>query len=128
MESAANRIFYRRSGFGRNPNKGNGNGNNNNSNQPKTNGSASSSPTSYSPSTPLAHSPYSQSSMMGSESGSIDAQLEPESQKFFFQEKYAKLGVRGNFMPLAAQPKNVDLGDWLAHQGKHDRQHNSSSV
>ena len=37
--------------------------------------------------------------------------------KFFFQEKYAKLGVRGNFMPLAAQPKNVELGDWLAHQG-----------
>ena len=55
---------------------------------------------------------------MGSESGSIDAQLEPEAPKFFFREKFAKLGVRGNFMPLAAQPKNVDLGDWLAHQGK----------
>ena len=37
--------------------------------------------------------------------------------KFFFQEKYTKLGVKGNFMPLAAQPKNVELGDWLAHQG-----------
>ena len=32
-------------------------------------------------------------------------------------EKYARLGVKGNFMPLAAQPKNVDLGEWLAHQG-----------
>ena len=53
-------------------------------------------------------------------SGGSDAGLgeppAPEPVKFFFQEKYAKLGVRGNFMPLAAQPKNVDLGDWLAHQ------------
>ena len=39
-----------------------------------------------------------------------------ESPKFFFREKYAKLGVKGNFMPLAAQPANVDLADWLAHQ------------
>ena len=39
-----------------------------------------------------------------------------EQPKFFFREKYAKLGVKGNFMPLAAQPKNVDLADWLAHQ------------
>ena len=45
-------------------------------------------------------------------------QLPPEPPKFFFQEKYTKLGVKGNFMPLAAQPKNVDLGDWLAHQGE----------
>lgn len=30
-------------------------------------------------------------------------------------EKYARLGVRGNFMPLAAQPANLDLGEWLAH-------------
>ena len=35
---------------------------------------------------------------------------------FFFREKYAKLGVKGNFMPLAARPANVDLADWLAHQ------------
>ena len=39
-----------------------------------------------------------------------------EQPKFFFREKYAKLGVKGNFMPLAAQPVNVDLADWLAHQ------------
>lgn len=37
---------------------------------------------------------------------------------FFFREKYATLGVKGNFMPLAAQPKSVDLGEWLAHQGE----------
>lgn len=42
------------------------------------------------------------------------AAIEPP--KFFFREKYAKLGVKGNFMPLAAQPANVDLADWLAHQ------------
>jgi hypothetical protein len=48
----------------------------------------------------------------------MDFSNDPEPAKFFFMEKYAKLGVKGNFMPLAAQPKNVDLGDWLAHQGK----------
>lgn len=47
-----------------------------------------------------------------------DAQIEAEPVKFFFREKYARLGVKGNFMPLAAQPKNVDLGEWLAHQGQ----------
>lgn len=65
---------------------------------------------------------------MGSESGSIDAQLEPEGPKFFFREKFAKLGVRGNFMPLAAQPKNVDLGDWLAHQGKCSRSNTTAAL
>lgn len=48
----------------------------------------------------------------------MQPQMEPEPVKFFFREKYARLGVKGNFMPLAAQPKNVDLGEWLAHQGK----------
>ena len=47
-----------------------------------------------------------------------DAQSTPEQPKFFFNEKYAKLGVKGNFMPLAAQPVNVDLADWLAHQSR----------
>ena len=47
----------------------------------------------------------------------MQPQMEPEPVKFFFREKYARLGVKGNFMPLAAQPKNVDLGEWLAHQG-----------
>lgn len=58
--------------------------------------------------------PYGQrSDSPSSQQTSID-----EPPKFFFQEKYAKLGVKGNFMPLAAQPKNVELGDWLAHQGR----------
>ncbi|KKY17797.1 putative protein kinase activator [Phaeomoniella chlamydospora] len=36
--------------------------------------------------------------------------------KKFFHEKYAKCSVKGNFLTLAAQPKNVELGEWLAHQ------------
>lgn len=57
----------------------------------------------------------------GSETNSpqVDNQVQDvEPTKFFFREKYARLGVKGNFMPLAAQPKNVDLGEWLAHQCK----------
>ena len=50
--------------------------------------------------------------------GSPDNQAVAEPSKFFFQEKYAKLGVKGNFMPLAAQPVNVELADWLAHQSE----------
>ena len=46
-------------------------------------------------------------------------QTPAEKPKFFFREKFAKLGVKGNFMPLAAQPVHVDLADWLAHQSKH---------
>lgn len=42
---------------------------------------------------------------------------EKEKPKFSFREKYSKLGVKGNFMPLAAQPKNVDIAEWMAHQG-----------
>ncbi|RMZ87013.1 hypothetical protein DV736_g5763, partial [Chaetothyriales sp. CBS 134916] len=34
----------------------------------------------------------------------------------FLSEKYAKCSVKGNFLTLAAQPKNVELGEWLAHQ------------
>ena len=45
-----------------------------------------------------------------------EAQTMIDQPKFFFREKFAKLGVKGNFMPLAAQPVNVDLADWLAHQ------------
>ncbi|CAL8583740.1 hypothetical protein XPA_009359 [Xanthoria parietina] len=42
--------------------------------------------------------------------------LAPEETKWFFKEAYAKLSVKGNFMPLAAKPSYLDLGDWLAHQ------------
>jgi hypothetical protein len=39
--------------------------------------------------------------------------------KYFFQEKYAPLNVKGNFLTLCACPKNVELGEWLAHQSIH---------
>ncbi|KAJ6131060.1 hypothetical protein N7523_001520 [Penicillium sp. IBT 18751x] len=41
---------------------------------------------------------------------------DPDAPKYFFQEKYAPLNVRGNFLTLCACPKNVELGEWLAHQ------------
>ena len=46
------------------------------------------------------------------------AGAESEGPKFFFQPRYATFVVKGNFMTLAAQPKHVDLGEWLAHQSK----------
>jgi hypothetical protein len=54
------------------------------------------------------------SSSLGVESQAND----PEGPKYFFQEKYAPLNVRGNFLTLCACPKNVELGEWLAHQSK----------
>jgi len=38
---------------------------------------------------------------------------------FFFREEYSNLIVKGNFMTLAAKPKLVEEGEWLAHTGKH---------
>lgn len=43
---------------------------------------------------------------------------DPDAPKYFFQEKYAPLNVRGNFLTLCACPKNVELGEWLAHQSE----------
>lgn len=43
---------------------------------------------------------------------------DPDAPKYFFQEKYAPLNVRGNFLTLCACPKNVEIGEWLAHQSK----------
>ncbi len=111
-----------RQNFGRQTSKPNGNGNGSN-NQQKGNGSQNSSPTTYAPTMPPLKTSASFSSTLGSNSenspGNADLQIEPEPTKFFFREKYARLGVKGNFMPLAAQPKNVDLGEWLAHQGQY---------
>ncbi|MCJ1286934.1 hypothetical protein MMC26_006280 [Xylographa opegraphella] len=91
-------------------------------NQQKGSGSTTSSPTTASPATfnpptyPTSSTPTHLSSTMNTDNTFMEPQLEPEAPKFFFREKFAKLGVKGNFMPLAAQPKNVDLGDWLASQ------------
>lgn len=58
-----------------------------------------------------------------SASMSFDAGAESPAQSgnrrppFFFREEYSNLIVKGNFMTLAAKPKLVEEGEWLAHQG-----------
>jgi hypothetical protein len=47
---------------------------------------------------------------------SQDGAYNEQEPKKFLNEKYAKCSVKGNFLTLAAQPKNVELGEWLAHQ------------
>ena len=49
---------------------------------------------------------------------SSDSTSNDNEPKRFLNEKYAKCSVKGNFLTLAAQPKNVELGEWLAHQRK----------
>ena len=90
-------------------------------NQQRTNGSPSPSPTGYSqPAPSLTHSTsFSSQSEPNSDNGSNAAEKQVKSDsKYFFQPRFAKLGVKGNFMPLAAQPANADLADWLAHQSE----------
>ncbi|MCJ1421166.1 hypothetical protein MMC32_007528 [Xylographa parallela] len=105
--------------FGTRTRQGNGTGP---GNQQRANGSTTSSPTTATPTTfnsptnPTTPNPTYPSSTMNNDNALADPPLEPEAPKFFFREKFAKLGVKGNFMPLAAQPKNVDIGDWLASQ------------
>lgn len=43
----------------------------------------------------------------------------PEPMKLFFIDDNAKLGVKGNMMPLAATPAMVDVAEWLAHQSEY---------
>lgn len=109
-------CYFRRQGFNR-QNEGTGNIN---TSQQRANGSPNPSPTAFSPTMPPLNQSPSMSSNTGSSSDNIANTAEQptsaEPPKFFFREKYAKLGVKGNFMPLAAQPANVDLADWLAHQ------------
>lgn len=109
-------CYLRRQGFNR-QNEGTGNIN---TSQQRSNGSPNPSPTTFAPTMPPLIQSSSTSSNTGPSSDSTADNAEQptlaEPPKFFFREKYAKLGVKGNFMPLAAQPANVDLADWLAHQ------------
>lgn len=50
---------------------------------------------------------------------SQDVPYNEQETKKFLNEKHAKCSVKGNFLTLAAQPKNVDLGEWLAHQRRY---------
>ncbi|MCJ1372275.1 hypothetical protein MMC20_003498 [Loxospora ochrophaea] len=104
-----------RQNFGRQAGARTGNGNNG---QQRANGSQISSPTISSPTTPgVPNSPSPTAGMAPNSTFSSEPQPGPEPTRLFFQERYAsKLGVRGNFLPLAAKPENVDLGEWLAHQ------------
>lgn len=61
---------------------------------------------------PLANSP----SISSAYSTTSDDQPYQETPKKFLNPRYAKCSVKGNFLTLAAQPKNVELGEWLAHQ------------
>ncbi|EEH36035.2 hypothetical protein PAAG_00358 [Paracoccidioides lutzii Pb01] len=97
-------------GFGRGSNRNN---NNNHNTPPKLNdGGQNISPASHPSNTPgLMNSPSISSTF------SVDNTAnDNEPVKYFFQEKYAPLNVKGNFLTLCACPKNVELGEWLAHQ------------
>lgn len=75
------------------------------------NNGASQSPTFQQPPMPsLANSPSMSSNF------SQDSSYNDQEPKKFLNEKYAKCSVKGNFLTLAAQPKSVELGEWLAHQ------------
>lgn len=91
-----------RQGFGR--------GGNNKNGAKMNNGSPAQSPAVQPPRLPSSPSVGSSLSV---ESGLVS---DADSPKYFFQEKYAPLNVRGNFLTLCACPKNVELGEWLAHQ------------
>ncbi|KAI1915752.1 hypothetical protein LOZ53_005598 [Ophidiomyces ophidiicola] len=94
-----------RQGFGRGGNK--------NNNSSKTgNGQTSSQPPPNPPNPP--NQPPGGNQPAASNVGMENP--ERESIKYFFQEKYAPLNVKGNFLTLCACPKNVELGEWLAHQ------------
>ena len=111
-----NPILRRRQGFNRQPEL-NTNGVDG---QQRVNGGQASSPTTYSPTmsglTPSTSFSSTTGQSLDNLSSPPEAQTTIEQPKFFFREKFAKLGVKGNFMPLAAQPVNVDIADWLAHQ------------
>ncbi|KAF1994605.1 protein kinase-like protein activator [Amniculicola lignicola CBS 123094] len=107
-----------RQGFGggrstKQPGKGNGQG------TPSPTAPYAPSPTSsQAPSVPpMPHSPA-LSSAMSFESQGISESAPSSSRRppFFFREEYSNLIVKGNFMTLAAKPKLVDEGEWLAHQ------------
>jgi hypothetical protein len=107
------RLFYSRQGFGRG-----GNNKNNNTNK-MNNGSPAQSPAAQ-----AAHGGHvSNSPSLASNHSAVENTVvhEQDASKYFFQEKYAPLNVKGNFLTLCACPKNVELGEWLAHQSKRPR-------
>ncbi|KAL1956981.1 hypothetical protein VTO42DRAFT_6470 [Malbranchea cinnamomea] len=96
--------------FGRGSNKNNDK--DNKDNRDGKDNATNASPSAYQP----PHSPYPPNSPAFPQSTSVVPQPEEEKVKYFFQEKYAPLNVKGNFLTLCACPKNVELGEWIAHQ------------
>jgi hypothetical protein len=64
---------------------------------------------------PMPHSPA-MSSSMSFDAADGTAPSGSRRPPFFFREEYSNLIVKGNFMTLAAKPKLVEEGEWLAHQ------------
>ena len=100
--------------FGRQSNKENKN------NQQKAQAAQNASPTTTTPSMPsFTTSPSASSALSLGDGYGGDTYIEQEPTKFFFKEKHAaNFILKGNFMTLAAQPKHVELGEWLAHQSR----------
>jgi len=65
----------------------------------------------------MPHSPAMSASMSFDAGAESPAQSGNRRPPFFFREEYSNLIVKGNFMTLAAKPKLVEEGEWLAHQG-----------
>lgn len=102
-------LGFSRQGFGRG-----GNNKTANNNARMNNGSPNQTPTPPTPQGPTSGSSALTPNLPADNPGPNDA----DAPKYFFQEKYAPLNVRGNFLTLCACPKNVELGEWLAHQSK----------
>ncbi|KAK7535868.1 protein kinase-like protein activator [Phyllosticta citribraziliensis] len=63
-----------------------------------------------------AQSPSMSASTAGDAHHDASQQSGTRKPPYFFRDEYANLIVKGNFMTLAARPKMVDEGEWLAHQ------------
>lgn len=42
----------------------------------------------------------------------------PPVKPLWLNANYAKHIVKGNFLTLSAKPKTVEMGEWIAHQGR----------
>lgn len=115
LQIPANRLSRRQGFSNRQAGRANGAANPGQPRPPNGPSAASSSniPTNNAPASfPVAASPIDENMNAGSAS--------PEPIKLFFIEENAKLGVKGNMMPLAAAPAMVDVAEWLAHQSEYE--------
>jgi hypothetical protein len=117
--SANVRDGYSRQGFSRPGNKSN--------NSQKPGGTPSPGGTPYQSSSnlaprvpPLPNSPSFASSLTGAttmDEGMDDKQFVKVKDPLWYNEKWTRQVVKGNFMTIVARPKIVEDGEWLAHQG-----------